>query len=91
MTYLDERSDRRRDLHLTTNNAHKEQASMLPARFKPTIPASERPQTKALDRAATGIGKAVFVLQMCLFLRDYWYYVSVKVILLKKLTTEVQT
>jgi hypothetical protein len=29
---------------------------MPPAGFEPTIPASERPQTKALDRAATGIG-----------------------------------
>jgi hypothetical protein len=29
---------------------------MLPAGFKPTIPASERPQTHALDRASTGIG-----------------------------------
>jgi hypothetical protein len=28
---------------------------MLPAGFEPTIPASERPQTHALDRAATGI------------------------------------
>ena len=33
---------------------------MLPARFEPAIPASERPQTHALDRSATGIGvKAV--------------------------------
>ena len=29
---------------------------MLPAGFEPTIPASERPQTHALDRTATGIG-----------------------------------
>jgi hypothetical protein len=29
---------------------------MDPAGFEPTIPASERPQTHALDRAATGIG-----------------------------------
>ena len=29
---------------------------MPPAGFEPTIPASERPQTHALDRAATGIG-----------------------------------
>ena len=29
---------------------------MLPARFEPKIPASERPQTHALDHAATGIG-----------------------------------
>jgi hypothetical protein len=32
------------------------QTSMGPAGFEPTIPASERPQTQALDRAATGIG-----------------------------------
>ena len=30
---------------------------MPPAGFEPTIPASERPQTHALDRAATGIGQ----------------------------------
>jgi hypothetical protein len=29
---------------------------MPPVGFKPTIPASERPQTHALDRAANGIG-----------------------------------
>jgi hypothetical protein len=29
---------------------------MPPARFEPAIPASERPQTHALDRAVTGIG-----------------------------------
>jgi hypothetical protein len=29
---------------------------MPPALFEPTVPASERPQTHALDRAATGIG-----------------------------------
>jgi hypothetical protein len=28
---------------------------MPPAEFEPTIPASERPQTHALDRTATGI------------------------------------
>ena len=28
---------------------------MLPAGFEPAIPAGERPQTHALDRAATGI------------------------------------
>ena len=36
---------------------------MLPAGFEPAIPASERPQTHALDRAATGIGET-----------DYWCY-----------------
>jgi hypothetical protein len=29
---------------------------MPPAGFQPAIPASERPQTQSLDRAATGIG-----------------------------------
>jgi hypothetical protein len=29
---------------------------MPPAGFEPTIPASKRPQTHALDRKATGIG-----------------------------------
>jgi hypothetical protein len=32
---------------------------MPPVGFKPTIPASERPQTHALDRAATGIGDII--------------------------------
>jgi hypothetical protein len=30
---------------------------MTPAGFEPIIPASERPQTHALDGAATGIGR----------------------------------
>jgi len=45
---------RRRDLYLTTHNARNRQTSMPPAGFKTTIPASERPQKHALDRAATG-------------------------------------
>jgi hypothetical protein len=55
-TLLTELSARRRDLHLTTHNTHKRQTSRYPARFEPTVPASERSQTHALDRAATGIG-----------------------------------
>ena len=55
-TSLDEWSDQRVYLYLTTHNTHKRQTSMLSARFDPTIPASEQPQTHALDRAATGIG-----------------------------------
>jgi len=35
---------------------------MPPAGFEPTIPASERPQTHALDRAATGLSW-----------HDWWY------------------
>jgi hypothetical protein len=55
-TPLDERSARRRDLYMTTHNTHKRQTSMPKAGFEPTIPASERPQTHALDRTATAIG-----------------------------------
>jgi hypothetical protein len=34
---------------------------MPAAGFEPTIPASERPQTHALDRTATGIGKQSYI------------------------------
>ena len=54
-TPLDEWSDRRRDLYLTTDT-HKSQTSILLAGIAPTIPASERPHTHALDRKATRIG-----------------------------------
>jgi hypothetical protein len=47
------------NLYLTTHNIYNRQTSMHPAGFKPAIPASERPQTHALDRAVTGIGKTV--------------------------------
>ena len=55
-TPLDESSARSRDLYLTTLNTHNTQTSILPAGFEPTISAGERPQTYALDRAATGTG-----------------------------------
>jgi hypothetical protein len=45
------------DLYMTTHNTHKKQTSMSPTGFEPTIPASMRPQTYALDHAATGIGR----------------------------------
>jgi len=54
-TSLDEWSARRRDLYLTTHNTHNRQTSMPPVGFEPTISAGERPQTYALDRAATDI------------------------------------
>jgi hypothetical protein len=56
-TPLDEWPARRRDLYLT-HNTHNKQTSMLQAVFELAILASERPQTHALDRAATGIGHA---------------------------------
>ena len=34
---------------------------MLPAGLEPEVPARERPQTHALDRAATGIGYTVAI------------------------------
>jgi hypothetical protein len=59
-TRLEEWSARRRELCPTTHDTHKRQTSMPPAEFEPTIPASERQQTHALDRAATGIGVLFF-------------------------------
>ena len=58
-TPLDGWSARRRDLYLTSRNIHNRQTSMPPVGFEPTISASERPLTYALDRAATGTGKLV--------------------------------
>jgi hypothetical protein len=59
-TPLDERSARRRELYLTAHKTHNRQTSTPPAEFEPTIPASERPQTHALDLAATGISIVTF-------------------------------
>ena len=42
--------------NLTTHNTHNRQTSMPPEEFEPTILASDRPQTHALDRAAAGTG-----------------------------------
>jgi hypothetical protein len=54
-TPLDEGSARRKDLYLTTHNIHNRQISTSPVGFEPVFPASEKLQTQALDRAATGI------------------------------------
>jgi len=56
-TPLDEWSARRSELYLTTHNRHKRQTSMLLAGFEPAVPAGERSQPHALDRAVTGIGR----------------------------------
>ena len=55
-TTLDEWSACLRELYLTTHNTQKRQTSMPPVGIEPTIPASEQPQTHALDRAATRTG-----------------------------------
>jgi len=52
----DEWSSRRRDLYLIIQNTHKRQTSMPPARFEPTVPASERSQTHVLELTTTGNG-----------------------------------
>jgi len=44
------------DLYLTIHDTHKRQTSIPPRGFEPTIPASELPQTYALDRVVTGNG-----------------------------------
>jgi len=59
-TPLDEWSAHRRDFYLTTHNNHNRETSMTAVGFEPAMPASERPQTYALDRAANGTGIAVY-------------------------------
>ena len=71
-TPLDEWTARRRDLYLKTHNTHNRQTSMPPVGFEPTISAGERPQTYALDRAATGTGRVIFnKLENC---ASSWFY-----------------
>ena len=55
-TPLDEWSARRRDLYVTTRKTHNRETFMHPAGFEPENPASELPQTHALDSTTTGIG-----------------------------------
>jgi hypothetical protein len=68
-TPLDEGPARRRDLYLTTHNTHKRQTSMPPVGFEPTILVSERPQTHALDRTATGIGSVSILRKLYIFMQ----------------------
>jgi len=53
-----------RDLYLTTHNTHSRQTSMPPVVFEPTLPASERPQSHALDRAATGFDSEILCVSL---------------------------
>ena len=55
-TPLDEWSARHRDLYLTTHNTYNTQTPMPPVGFEPTISVGERPQTHALEHAATETG-----------------------------------
>jgi hypothetical protein len=67
-TPLDEWSAWHSDLYLTTHNTHKRQTSMPPAGFEPTIPASEWPQTHALDSVATRTGHFTALYQPTLWI-----------------------
>jgi len=53
---LDEWSARCTDLYLKTHINQSRQTSMPPAEFETAVPASQRPQTHALDRVTTRIG-----------------------------------
>jgi hypothetical protein len=59
-THLNERSARRSDIYLTKHNTYKRQTSKSPVGFEPTISASKRQQSHALDCAATGIGMKIY-------------------------------
>ena len=48
----------------TTHNTHKRQPSVPLARVEPSVPASKRPQTHALDRATTRIGQRISLRQI---------------------------
>jgi hypothetical protein len=47
---------------INTHSSHTTTAKTVAPRFEPTIPASERPQTYALDRVATGTGHDLVLL-----------------------------
>jgi hypothetical protein len=47
--------------NLSQHTIHKTQTSMTPPGLEPAIPASERLLTHALDRAATAIGRSLFI------------------------------
>jgi hypothetical protein len=55
-TPVDEWSASHKDLYLTTHNTHQRQIYMPLAGFEPASPESGRPQTHAVDCAATEIG-----------------------------------
>jgi hypothetical protein len=58
-TPLDEWSAPRRDLYLTTHSTNKKETFMPPVGFEPAIPASDRPQTHALNGAAILIDRTL--------------------------------
>jgi hypothetical protein len=77
---LEEWSARRRVLYLTTYKTHKRLTSMSPEVFEPAIPASEKAQIHALDRAATRIVNVLhsFILLFWWICLDLKYRVTIK-------------
>ena len=79
-TSLGEGLARRSDFYLTTHSTHKRRTSIPPAGFEKATPASKRPQTHDLDRAATGIGIFFILLylitdrthQICYLVRHFF-------------------
>jgi hypothetical protein len=61
-------SPTQRDLYLTTHNPLKRQTTMPQVGFETTISASERPQTHALDGAATGTGSLSLSLSLSIYI-----------------------
>jgi hypothetical protein len=57
---LDEALTHHSDRYLKADNVRKRRTTVPPAGLKPTIPASESPQTHAFDRAATRISNKGF-------------------------------
>jgi hypothetical protein len=49
---------------------------MLPVGLEPTIPVSERPQTHALDRAATGIDTALISVHYTVYQAQELYSIT---------------
>lgn len=68
-TILDEGSSCHRDLHLTAHNIHNRHIN-APVGFEHAIPASELPQTDALEHVATGIGNGIYTLNF--YFRLHW-------------------
>jgi len=66
---------------LPDNTQHPQQTNIhAPAGFEPAIPASERPQTYALDRATTGTGNMFILLQLYniyMVVMDSFYFLIV--------------
>jgi len=60
--HLDEGSARCTDLYLTAYNTHTLQTPMPRAGFERAFPASEQPQTHAIDGDATEIGPLKFTI-----------------------------